>query len=735
MTSRRAPAGLLAAAALLPPLFWLSPALFHRQAPTFRDQGDFFFPLKLYTADRLRRGELPLWNPLSGAGEPWLANLQSGVFYPPGLLFLLPSPALAAALFLFFHFAVAAWGTRAFLKGEGASDAAALAGSAAFAASGFAASFSSYWNHFGALAFLPGLAALARGGLQRRIDRILFALLVALQVVAGSPELSLATFLLCAVLVWKARAPELPDGTAPRAGLRLSRVAVSAALGLLVASAALVPFLELASRSERRGPLPVAEREGGSVGWTALSSAIGRSPGSAGTSYLSSVEAGALALLLAGVAFAERERRPLVVLLAAVGAAGILLSASGPPGPWLRAIPPLDRFRYPAKALALPAFSLAILAGLGLDGVRFSAGARRRGVLLAIAVVGIALIALSRAPGAARAVEAAGLAAILLVAVIPLRRERLSAALQILAALLVTASLAFEGERLFRFAPEAELLRRPPDVAYLAALPGRVLTPPMANLVAHVLRDGSFDAAALRRQRESLLGYANLPAGVRTVRTASPLPTAAARRIADAIDGAADLQRPAGAASARVLWTPFLPPNMGSRRVGEFYRAPINPYRPRLSFVRAYAVEKDAALAWSRAAGLDRDPVRTVALDREPSPAPLPGSARNGFVLARIAEERPERVVAEVNSDAAGILVLTDLAYPGWTAEADGHPAEILVADGVFRAVALTAGAHRVVFSYRPLSLAVGLALSAAAVAALLLLARAGEPRGRRAVL
>src|SRR6185295_10103787 len=98
-------------------------------------------------ADRLRALQLPLWNPLSGMGEPWLANGQSGVFYPPTLLFLLPSPGFAAALYLLFHFAVAVWGARRFLKEEAVSEAGALFGAAALAGCGFAASLSLYWNH------------------------------------------------------------------------------------------------------------------------------------------------------------------------------------------------------------------------------------------------------------------------------------------------------------------------------------------------------------------------------------------------------------------------------------------------------------------------------------------------------------------------------------------------------------------------------------------------------------
>ena len=733
MSSRRAPAGLLAAAALAPAVVWLFPALALRRAPSFRDQGDFFFPLKLYTADRLRRGELPLWNPLSGGGEPWLANLQSGVYYPPGILFLLPSPALAAGIFLLLHFAAAALGMRAFLRQEGVSESAALAGSAAFAASGFSASLSSYWNHFGAYAWLPALAVFARRGLRTRSDRLAFAGLLALQALSGSPEMSLATAAVAALFVWRSR-PEAEGGFAAGPSLRLLRLGAALALGLVLAAAALVPFAELAAVSDRSGPLPAAERESGSVGAIGLSSAIGRSPGNGGTSYLTSLAAGTLTLLFAGAAFADRERRGLVLLLAAIGAAGILLAAAGAPGAWVRSIPPLDRFRYPAKALALTAFSLSVLAGLGLDALRFSPDARRRACVLALAGAGLLLVLFSRQPAACRIAEAAGIAAVASLAFVPPGRAALSAALEGAAALLLAASLIPPGAGLFRFAAEGEVRRPAGDAAFLRAVPGRVLTPPMGVLVSYVLRDGSFDAAALARQRESLLGYTNLLQGIRTLRTASPLATQASRRIADSIDSARDPQPPAGQASVRVVWTPFLPENMGSRRVGDFYRAPVNPYRPRVSFARGFSLEPDAARAWQRAAAGNAD-ARRVVLDRAPVPAPIEGSPGKGFVVARIAEERPERVVAEVSSDAAGILVLTDVSYPGWKARADGNPAEILLADGVFRGVALPAGSHRVEFVYRPASVIAGAALSIAGLLFCLLLARAGEPRRAGAVL
>lgn len=82
-------------------------------------------------------------------------------------------------------------------------------------------------------------------------------------------------------------------------------------------------------------------------------------------------------------------------------------------------------------------------------------------------------------------------------------------------------------------------------------------------------------------------------------------------------------------------------------------------------------------------------------------------------------------------TDSAGLLVLADAFYPGWSAEVDGRSAPILRADGLFRAVALAPGSHRVVFRYRPLSVFVGAGLSAVALLAVLLVALSSRPEAR----
>ena len=66
----------------------------------------------------------------------------------------------------------------------------------------------------------------------------------------------------------------------------------------------------------------------------------------------------------------------------------------------------------------------------------------------------------------------------------------------------------------------------------------------------------------------------------------------------------------------------------------------------------------------------------------------------------------PNQLTFHVNSDKGGVLVFSDIYYPGWTATVDGSEVEIGRVNYVLRALRLTPGSHEVVLSFFPTSVA-----------------------------
>jgi hypothetical protein len=88
-----------------------------------------------------------------------------------------------------------------------------------------------------------------------------------------------------------------------------------------------------------------------------------------------------------------------------------------------------------------------------------------------------------------------------------------------------------------------------------------------------------------------------------------------------------------------------------------------------------------------------------------------PRAWMEGAGQAEVLVRSPNRIT--VRADGPGLLVLSDIHYPGWQVRVDGRPATIEHAhDGLLRAVSLAGpGAHLVEFEYQPLSVMAGLAL------------------------
>ncbi|MBV8086377.1 MAG: YfhO family protein [Chloroflexi bacterium] len=76
-------------------------------------------------------------------------------------------------------------------------------------------------------------------------------------------------------------------------------------------------------------------------------------------------------------------------------------------------------------------------------------------------------------------------------------------------------------------------------------------------------------------------------------------------------------------------------------------------------------------------------------------------------------------VEVHTSSDRPAYLYLSEVAYPDWQATIDGQPSPILTADGLFMALDVPAGDHRVVLQYVPKLFYVGAAISAVTLAVL----------------
>jgi len=83
-----------------------------------------------------------------------------------------------------------------------------------------------------------------------------------------------------------------------------------------------------------------------------------------------------------------------------------------------------------------------------------------------------------------------------------------------------------------------------------------------------------------------------------------------------------------------------------------------------------------------------------------------------------VVSRAPGEYVLDAENAADAYLVLSEAYYPGWRAEIDGKPAEVLPANHLIQAIRLPAGKHVVRFSYRSrfLGLGFGVAFLAAMV-------------------
>ena len=741
--------------------------------PQLADIATQVEPFERYTRARLPHA--PLWNPFVGGGRPFLANAQSAVFSPYTVPAYVMPMRWALLLSAVLKLVVAALGMFLFCRlAVGLGFGGALLAGTLFGFGQFMVVWMP-WTVAGVWSLAPWLL-LAADRVARRPAALPVAglgLVVALQFVAGHPESSfhelvLATGYFVVRLCQRWRAEGRAVVLAP-----LAAAAGGLALGAALAAAALVPFVELLTRSadlELRTGI-VAKEPAGSLMGIVFGNWFGRptqTPLTADFLVGRPYYLGALALLLAGYALARPSRGR--IGLALLGTVAMAVVVGLQPFSWVIQHLPGFSTVHNTRLSAYYVVAVAILAGMGLDDL---AGARGR--LAGRGRVAFRLFAALLIAGPVLLVAARGY----------LAPSHLGEALRV--------AWGFARERA-QFDPlgvkitrGAELLVWLPfvlaGVALLAARSrGRLSAHLFTGLVLLVVA-GDLFRANVGENPAVRVGRANLPptAAIRYLQARTPARfvgastglyfplwpnTAMNYGLYDARSYDYPVERRysrlwrAGVSSAQLLVPSTLLAPIGAKTmpalnllgVTDVLEAPDGPSFARVPGLRlayhgadakiysnARAMPKLAVVGAARAVPDDASALHAVLAPgfdgrREAIIGqPVAGLSGGTPGTARLVRYAPEDVVARAQMTGTGLLVLDDLHFPGWKATVDGRPAPIVRVDYLLRAVRLGPGTHTVQMRYRPASWTLGWIVSLAALATLLGLAGYGVRQTRTA--
>ena len=681
------------------------------------DLIQYFYPMSQYLARRLGAGELPLWNPHACSGIPLLATMQVAAFHPGSWLALLLPAQQAIAVLMLVECVLGGWFCTLLFREWGCDGFASTAGGLLFV-SVCLISYTFWPPAVSTLMWLPWLflctEKLARGFSYRWWAGLVAA--TALQILAGFPQILVYNFELLVpfamLRLWQGRDRDRPWRSLASRG---SVLALAVALGAGIAGAQLLPTLELVANSARQGALSPIEVhylnwrnaiEPIDVAKRALdpfprmgTSALG------GSDYL-----GIATLILLAVGIAAEVRSGLTWLLIGMGAAALLL-ANGYRG-WGQAlysiylqIPVIGPLRTPERMRLMTDFCVICLAVIGFDRLGRTGLSKPDARRMQIAVIGAALLVCTgmwmwgSRGGGWRVAAATGLTlALRQWAHRPDSRAALRALLLVLVFTdLLLATGSFGVLRALPIAVARHYVAEPSlrrmNLEFLRgqidrAGPGRLgfvdYSPAYVAEPSHGAYRVDCYEPLIPRQWADLHRIITRSANVSTT-----LQTTDPERFAPFFDVAG---------VKRVLQ----PDRDGSPGFAE------NPDAlPRAYLIGSYRVtSRDEAIRHVAAGDVDFQ--HLVLLDEDP------GIADSDLDLqpARITEYTPERVVVEARAPAPAVLVLTDSHYPGWRVRVDGKQRRILLANGLYRAVVVDAGAHQVVFEYRPVSFRAGVALS-----------------------
>lgn len=721
-----------------------------------------FYPWRLHASRQVRQGVIPLWTPLMLSGHPFVANNQSAIFYPETWLHYVIRPIKALGWATLMFFIIAGSTMYAFLRTIEVRPVAATVGGVTFMLCGFFVGWLMFPTARSTGAWLPLMLL----GFERSVRRGqpawlgLTALGTGMALLAG--HLHIAIYVLVGFALYViARVMGLALD-----GVRWSRLAGHATLavgalmlGGMLAACQLTPTFELIGLSSRR---PVSYPDLVHNGLALPQLLIGLMPdlfgnpvdvnhwggdlnawwGKASRPYTETAWYFGVAPLLLGIAgLMTRPRRQswfwlgllVFALLVAFGTVANL--------PLYYLLPGYRQLLGITRVAYLVGTAGAVLGALGMDALMCSEGRTARAVT-ATTVTALALLVAGLVGGMATWVftgtlEAAGmpgdLGAYTLLQIGRFTALLLAAWALIAWGLRSGAARAWPGLALLvaidlgvfmqHFTPEqpTEYLEvRPAVIAALEAEPDpkRITTvgPDFLNRLSPNTQM-IFDLESMQGS-ESLvfLRYQRVLSASESERYGYPQPDPASPLV--------DMLAVTHLLSVDAIDDP------GWRLLGRYEtRLYANEQAaPRAFLARAVVAHPDDEAVFAAVTAPDLDPLSAHLAETTLPAGPLP---HLGDV--RVTDYRANAVRVEGRMPPGALLVLADVAYPGWRVWVDGRPGSIVTTNYVLRGVPLPEGARTVQFAFLPGSFTVGMFATLVALAALVGLGAAVLTGGRRA--
>jgi hypothetical protein len=726
-----------------------------------------FFYWRHFGFATLARGELPLWNPYVFSGTPFIAGMQSAVFYPLNVLFLIFPTSLAINFGSALHCFLASLFTYLYGRYMRLGRSASLVAAVSF---GYGAPcvFHIYSGHLinvSAMIWLPLILLGVEAWLRTR--KLQYALLsgivLAIQILAGHPQylfystIAVCIYFLLNLVAGKELRPVVP---------LLAGFGAFLITGVMLSAIQLVPAWELANFSVREAATYEFVSSFSLAPEKLITLILPDVFGDIvtvpywGKYYLweMSVYLGILAafLALAGVVL-NRSRSCMIFSCMAILSLLLALGGYTPLLPILyNYVPGFNWFRGLSKFVFVFGFACSMLAGYGLQQIiELSRMKNRKAWYLAYAillssavlvVLGIllahfgadfwtglvasysrgeerysaipsltdAFLGRSRDLASGAFFRAGGLLSLFGTALLLGLRflAHPSTFVGVAAAALAAFDLwSFGARYLVTF--DARLPYMDPELkAFLVSEPQpfRIATPliPFLNigLMEEIENVGGYDPVVLRHYSE----YINLAQGLPVD---APNLVMAIRRTSSLLD----------LLNVRYYVLPARANLQIPHLELAFENGRFKVYRNESALPRTLVVH-DAWVAKSREATLralsspEFDPLAYAIVEERIDG--LPYGNRIKSPPPRILRYSASRILVEAETQKSGLLILADSYYPGWEALVDGRPAKVYRANHVMRAVFLPPGKHLVEFSYEPGSFKAGAFISLAGIVSLL---------------